>query len=376
MLNRLGLLQISQQETKMTVPITTKHEILPSTPSKNNSTNNESDNETCCTEENLCDCGLDHTDSLLKDLDKNCNETLALEKAMKKSKIEYDEIYYEKARQLKHYDDAPEHLKHNQYIRTGYRGLLSTGLCWESVFWWTNESINIWSHIFGLVLFICLTAYDMVTINVYASTYDKIVLGCVLLSFEACMILSALYHTFNCRSAEDCEKFLCYDLFGIALSLFAIYMSGIYYAFWCSSNLLTFYISTISVIFVIAMILQIPALNIDPNVKLLVFVAWAAYGVVPTIHWTIVHGGLANPIVELLLPRVIGMYAISGTAFLIYITKVPERFYSGRFDFIGHSHQWWHLFVVGAFWYWHNSGMLYIDYRLNHACPDNLRIIV
>lgn len=47
------------------------------------------------------------------------------------------------------------------------------------------------------------------------------------------MILSSLYHTFSCKSEKVYDCFLTYDLFGISLSLLAIYMSGIYYAFWC-----------------------------------------------------------------------------------------------------------------------------------------------
>jgi adiponectin receptor len=32
----------------------------------------------------------------------------------------------------------------------------------------------------------------------------------------------------------------------------------------------------------------------------------------------------------------------------IYISRVPERFYPGKFDFIGSSHNIWHLFVLIA----------------------------
>ena len=78
------------------------------------------------------------------------------------------------------------------------------------------------------------------------------------------------------------------------------------------------------------MAIQVPRFEVDNNVKLLVFVMWAAYGVVPTFHWVIVMGGSENPLVRLLLPRVLGMYAISGLAFFIYLTKIPERFLSGK----------------------------------------------
>lgn len=55
----------------------------------------------------------------------------------------------------------------------------------------------------------------------------------MLVLLQVCMILSSLYHTFTCRSERDAHCFLLYDLFGIAISLYAIYVSGIYYAFWC-----------------------------------------------------------------------------------------------------------------------------------------------
>lgn len=41
----------------------------------------------------------------------------------------------------------------------------------------------------------------------------------------------------------------------------------------------------------------------------------------------------------------IGMY-LSGVA--IYASQFPESMWPGRFDFIGHSHQLWHIFVVFA----------------------------
>lgn len=91
-----------------------------------------------------------------------------------------------------------------------------------------------------------------------------------------------------------------------------------------------FYLSTVLAIFIFAMILQIPRLNINSNIKLAVFVSWAIYGVLPTLHWTIAMGGFDNPIVRMLIPRVIGMYIINAIAFAFYMLKIPERFYPGN----------------------------------------------
>ncbi|RZC35238.1 progestin and adipoQ receptor family member 3, partial [Asbolus verrucosus] len=314
------------------------------------------------------DC--DRTNNLMKNLIRGPYSMGEETEEKKEKATNCDEIYHEKAKRLFTYKEAPEYIKHNSFILSGYRGILNTQLCLESMFWWTNETINIWSHIFGFVLFVAVAIRDVWSLDVYAQACDKFIVGFVLVCFQMCMLLSALYHTFSCRSERDCDFFLSFDLFGIALSLLAIYTSGIYYAFWCTPTLRYFYTITVTVIFVMAMALHVPSFNVNSNVKMLVFVAWAAYGVVPTFHWAVHMGGLDNPLVLLLLPKVVGMYIISGTAFLIYVTKVPERFYTGKFDYFGHSHQWWHILIVAALYYWHCTGMIYLEYRFNHVCAN------
>lgn len=266
------------------------------------------------------------------------------------------------------YHEAPSYLQFNPYILTGYRGYLSTKMCFESMFWMTNETINIWSHVFGWMLFLGLTLYDLFLLNIHASFTDKFIVGLLLACFQVCMVMSSLYHIFSCRSEHTFNYFLSFDLLGIALSMLGIYMTGVYYAYWCNKTWQTFYLVTVCAFFVIAMLLQLPWLKVDDNVKMLMFVLWAAYGIVPTAHWTVMMGGLDNPIVALLLPRVVMMYGIIGLAFFIYITRIPERFFTGKVDYIGSSHQWWHFFVVVALYYWHNTGIKYIEYRMNHGC--------
>lgn len=123
----------------------------------------------------------------------------------------------------------------------------------------------------GFVLFLSLTFYDLIIYNIHAPTIDKLLVALLLVCFQVspvhhsnfyekrskpgeidgisfswlfsstneffslqiCMVLSSIYHTFSCRSEKDYWFFLSYDLFGVALSLLAIYLSGVYYAFWC-----------------------------------------------------------------------------------------------------------------------------------------------
>lgn len=41
---------------------------------------------------------------------------------------------------------------------------------------------------------------------------------------------------------------------------------------------------------------------------------------------------------------------------------------TGRFDFIGASHQLWHLIIVAALVYWHQTGLEYAYYRMVFGC--------
>lgn len=62
------------------------------------------------------------------------------------------------------------------------------------------------------------------------------------------------------------------------------------------------------------------------------------------------------------------MYLLCGVAFLIYATQIPERWLSGKVDFFGHSHNWWHLIILAAFYHWHNTGIRYAEFRSTNTC--------
>lgn len=59
-----------------------------------------------------------------------------------------------------------------------------------------------------------------------------------------------------------------------------------------------FYIIAVGVIFATAMAMQIPYLNVPSNLKIIIFVGWALFGILPTTHWAIKMGGLHNKMVS------------------------------------------------------------------------------
>lgn len=66
--------------------------------------------------------------------------------------------------------------------------------------------------------------------------------------------------------------------------------------------------ASVTLIFVLAMVLQIPKLNVPYLVKMCVFIGWAAYGVLPTLHWTYTLGGFENPMVQVCVDLMVNRF--------------------------------------------------------------------
>mmetsp|Transcript_557 Transcript_557/g.555 ORF Transcript_557/g.555 Transcript_557/m.555 type:complete len:171 (+) Transcript_557:12-524(+) len=79
------------------------------------------------------------------------------------------------------YDEAPDYIKKCKYILTGYRiNFNSFKVALRSLFMIHNETTNIWSHLFGVFLYIFLVIYITfwtATDNVDVKRDDDTILG-------------------------------------------------------------------------------------------------------------------------------------------------------------------------------------------------------
>ncbi|XP_018013583.1 progestin and adipoQ receptor family member 3 [Hyalella azteca] len=272
---------------------------------------------------------------------------------------------------------APSHLKFNPYIKTGYRPQLTPQQCFLSLFVWSNETINIWSHLMGLFIFIGLLCYDLVFIlpdsKIIMLPHDTIVGFFILVSFMICMSMSVMYHTLNCVSAEVCRRWFSMDILGISLAFYAVFLSGIFYGFWCPEHMMqrNLYLTLVTSVFACSLLfVLVPSLSGEEwhTARLRLFAGWAASGVLPTAHWLLLHWSRNDTIIQVFLPRIVTMYVISGVAMLLYVYQLPEKLLPGYFDRLGSSHQLWHVLVTVALVYWHHTGLLYARHRSVHGC--------
>ncbi|XP_076875307.1 progestin and adipoQ receptor family member 3b isoform X4 [Brachyhypopomus gauderio] len=251
------------------------------------------------------------------------------------------------------YEQIPVFLKENPYITDGYRAHLPSKLCLKSMFVLSNETVNIWTHLLGFMLFFLLGVNDMSTVlpAAGASREDYVIYSIGLFCFQVCMLCSVGYHLFCCHCSETTSRrWLGLDYAGISVGILGCYVPGVFYAFYCNS---------------------IHPLYHTQEWKMMrssIFCSVAAYGIIPACHWVWLHGGFHAEIVQVFFPRVVFMYLLAAAAFLFYISKIPERYFPGQLNYLGASHQLWHVLVVLMFYWWHQTAVYITHYRHSQPC--------
>lgn len=79
----------------------------------------------------------------------------------------------------------------------------------------------------------------------------------------------------------------------------------------------------------------------------LLFLALGCMGLIPMVH----AGWAYWPLVQYFMTPVyfvMGMGALYIIGVLIFIARFPEKYFPGRFDLLGSSHNIWHFFVLAA----------------------------
>uniref|UniRef100_A0A1A8RBK3 Progestin and adipoQ receptor family member IIIa n=2 Tax=Nothobranchius pienaari TaxID=704102 RepID=A0A1A8RBK3_9TELE len=274
------------------------------------------------------------------------------------------------------YEQIPVFMRENPYITDGYRAYLPSRLCIKSLFILSNETVNIWSHLLGFLLFFCLGVYNMASLlpAIGASREDYVIYSVGLFCFQLCMLCSVGYHLFCChRSEKTSRRWMALDYTGVSIGILGCYVPGVFYTFYCNNYLRQVYLVT-----VLAMILAVFFAQIHPlylskqwkQLRSLIFCSVAGYGLVPTVHWICITGGFSSELVQAFVPRVLGMYFIAALALVFYVSKVPERYFPGQLNYLGSSHQVWHLLLVLMFYWWHQTSGFIMAYRHSQPCPE------
>lgn len=164
-----------------------------------------------------------------------------------------------------------------------------------------------------------------------------------------CLLCSSLSHLFACHSKRFNLFFWRLDYAGISLMIICSFFAPIYYAFYCHPFSCIFYLTSITLVGILAIItLLAPALSSARfrSFRTTLFLTMGFSGVVPAAHAVILYYDDSRILVSLGYEIVMGLLYAVGAVF--YVSRIPERWKPGKFDIVGHSHQIFHAFVVAA----------------------------
>ena len=248
------------------------------------------------------------------------------------------------------FDELPTPWRGNPFIRRGYRFSESARDCVASAFLrLSNETFNIWSHALGLLVIAALAFYVYpASGNFPLSTNADVLLTALFFGAAAkCLVCSTLWHTMN--SIADValmRRFACIDYTGISLLVAASIMTTEYAAFYCEPASRAAYLLATAALGLAGTILPWhPAFNRADR-------AWARVAFYVTLGAT----GFA-PVVQLCWtrgPRWVGYFyapvlksiAVYVAGAVLYAARLPEKLLPGAFDYVGCSHNIWHVAVV------------------------------
>ena len=153
---------------------------------------------------------------------------------------------------LKTWHEIPSWQQDNEYILSGYRPATgSYGRCFQSLKYIHNETINIYSHIFGTILFLTLPVLTYQTLYhrySHASQSDIIVFSTFFYGVSICFALSATYHIITTHSPKVQKFGNQLDYLGIVILMWGSTIPSVYYGFYCHPNLQKAYCINVSVL--------------------------------------------------------------------------------------------------------------------------------
>lgn len=149
------------------------------------------------------------------------------------------------------WDDLPKWQRDNHYIYSGYRpASASFKRSFASLGYLHNESVNIYSHLLGAVVFsICGVVLHTFIKPRYetASASDVLAFSCFFAGAALCLGMSGTYHTISNHSPIVAKFGNKLDYVGIVCLITGSFIPAIFYGFYCHPHQQEFYWTMVSI---------------------------------------------------------------------------------------------------------------------------------
>lgn len=320
-------------------------------------------------------------DSIMLSIRESSERSKLRANSMVSSVLEAEQAMYKRACELANegsrlisYADLPVLWRNNEHILSGYRfiPLENWGALLRSTFELHNETVNIHSHVLGVLVVLPLFWWPSKGLDEHTTWADRLVQTIYLIAAMKCLVSSVVWHVFSgCSNAKWFERAACVDYSGVALLVAASVWTTIYNEFYCQPNLAMLYSCTTLVVGLIgAAVPWAKWFNERENKgwRIAVFLGMCFTSLLPFAHATFEHGfgktlRFLSPILPSLACYIVGL--------VFYATNWPERRWPGKFDIWLHAHQIWHVSIVLAILFHYRAALRFHENRFEFSCTYN-----
>ncbi|THY23186.1 mPR-typeG-protein-coupled receptor, partial [Aureobasidium pullulans] len=280
----------------------------------------------------------------------------------------------------------------NEYLLSGYRSdpdihadcnktdfnsptANSWKTCLKSVLGWHNETINIHSHTFGAALFALLPFHFYYTLyqqTQVAQPIDAIVFTLYFIGVAICFICSAGCHIVWTHSPPIASLGNRLDFCGIVVLMWGASLASIHFAFICDPRLRSLHWILVSASASGCVAFTLYPAFIKPTFRAMRAAMYASLGLFAVMF--VLHGvylyGFAVQRRRLALEWVAVMALLNLLGAMFYALRFPEAWFPYRFDFLGASHQIFHVLVLAAgLVHYKGLASAFVEVRgLHHTC--------
>lgn len=273
------------------------------------------------------------------------------------------------------YEELPQWLQWNEYLRQGYRPPLpSFFACFKSVFRIHTETVNIWSHLLACIVFATILIYNCMFSE--HEFREKLALSPFVVGFVICFGLSTFYHTVCCHSERVSKAACTCDYLGIGTCLLGSLYSSMVYLWWCRWQWTVVYCLLYTVLFGIFVKVILTSQKFTQRdgkpARAAAGISIGCSSFIMLFH-EMSNTGFWYMIEYYPMGRILIILITCVTAALLYSTRIPERFWPGKFDIWFHSHQIFHLLVATASFIAYHALLSVVRFRTtvtNHSGCD------
>lgn len=208
-----------------------------------------------------------------------------------------------------------------------------------------NELVNMWTHILA-ACFLMLRFARWISLQDFNAClewprglYTAAVMAFFITSVGVFSI--SVQHHWTCCAEEDVFVYWnCIDRSACLLVVVMGFFSGIPIGYHCLPQLKAVYCwSSIAICGMTSVFMFLAKDGAGRKGRIIII--GACFALVPAGHWLVVspegRAAIGSRLIVAMLSAI--------CAAIFFTQRIPERYVEGRFDLLGASHQWWHIFI-------------------------------